>query len=235
MATGAVFTVMLVWDRQGLRLGLDIRQKLILTLYNGRKFASLGGGSMENKIYAIIGPHGSGKNSICEALMDLGVPYVKTSTNRSPTALDEDCRTVNFLSDTAFLKGDWIVKTHYKGAYYGIDKKEMLLSLRDHRISICKMDLNGVKQVRKMLNTALETIYIMSDYITLVDRMLKMGHTNDEMKYHLEYAEKNGEFETYKHVNYVVKNTSTLQVAINQVLAIMGLMHEAPRNVFKTL
>ena len=66
-------------------------------------------------------------------------------------------------------------------------------------------------------------LYIMVDYVTLVERMLMMKHTNDEIKYHIEYAESNGEFDTWKIANHVVKNIISFDSSVNQILAILGL------------
>ena len=75
----------------------------------------------------------------------------------------------------------------------------------------------------------------MTDYVALVDRMLRMGLRNDEIKYHLEYAEANKEFESYKFTNYVVKNTGKLRVTMEQVLAVMGLMTLPSQKEFNRL
>ncbi len=68
----------------------------------------------------------------------------------------------------------------------------------------------------------------MVDYVTLVGRMLTMGCTNDDIKYQLEYAESNKLFDTWKETTYVVKNTHDPHVALEQILALMGLMHLLP-------
>ncbi len=86
------------------------------------------------------------------------------------------------------------------------------------------LTINGVKQVSKLLTNNLETIFIMVDYVTLIDRMLKMGHNNVDMKYHLEYAENNGEFDNWKNTDYVIKNIKDQEKSLDQLMAIMGLI-----------
>ena len=54
--------------------------------------------------------------------------------------------------------------------------------------------------------------------------MLKMGHNNVDMKYHLEYAENNGEFDNWKNTNYVIKNIGDPEKSLDQLMAIMGLI-----------
>ena len=97
------------------------------------------------------------------------------------------------------------------------------------------LDTNGIKQLSKLLKNNLETIYVMVDYVALVERMLRMGHKNEEIKYHLEYAENNGEFDLWKISTYVVKNVQDPRSALNQVLSIMGLMQLAPKDKFQLM
>lgn len=190
---------------------------------------------MNNKIYALIGPYASGKATLIGKLIDLGITYIPTYTTRNPTSFDKNTRTLIFMSKSAFFKEDWIVKVTYKGDYYGILKRDMLGCLKNHKISVCMIDINGVKQVRKLLNNNLETVFLMVDYVALVDRMLRMGHSNTDMKYHLEYAETNGEFDNWKNSNHVIKNTSDINKSFSQLLSIMGLTVSAPKSVIEKL
>lgn len=190
---------------------------------------------MNNKIYILIGPHASGKSTILHKIKDMGIPVIPVYTTRMPTEADKNNTITKFLSKSAFSQKDWIVKSTYKGDYYGISKEEALISLKEHKISVTMTDINGLKQMRKLLNGNMESIFIMVDYVTLVERMLKMGHTNIDMKYHLEYAENNGEFENWKSVNHVIKNTTSPERAILQLLAIMGLTVAPSREVLANL
>ena len=99
----------------------------------------------------------------------------------------------------------------------------MLNALNSHRVCVTFLNSNGVKQLSKIFPKNLETIFIMADYVTLIDRMLKMGHNNMDMKYHLEYAENNGEFENWKITDHVIKNNGNGEKSFNQLMAIMGL------------
>lgn len=68
----------------------------------------------------------------------------------------------------------------------------------------------------------------MVDYVTLVDRMLHMNYSNEEIKYHLQYAENNKEFDNWKLTTHVIKNTGDLKQTLLQLLAIMNLLQPLP-------
>ena len=178
---------------------------------------------MANQIFALVGPYASGKNTLISKLMDLGVHYIPVYSTSDAMRLKKDKRLVNFVSKSAFAQGDWMVKVAYKGDYYGIKKQDMLDSIKSNRVSVTLLDQNGVKQLAKLMTAHLKTVYLMTDYVSLVDRMLRLGLNNTDMKYHLEYAESNNEFNFWKSADYIIKNTTDIDTAFNQLMAIMGL------------
>lgn len=183
--------------------------------------------AMTNKLYAFVGPHASGKSTLIKELIKLGVHYVPLYTTRTPEAvprnLDSDPELYRFLDKIDFFKQDFLVKTTYKGDYFGLLKKDILDSIQQYPNSVVIMDAQSLNQLAKLLKDSFESIYIMVDYVTLVERMLRMNHTNDEIKQHIEYAENNGEFDTWKTATYVVKNVISPDAALRQILAILGL------------
>ena len=190
---------------------------------------------MTNKIYALIGPHASGKTVLIDKLMQLGIHYIPLYTTRQPGKIDSDERFYRFVSKAEFFKQEFVVRVTYKGDYYGILKKDVLSALQEHKISLLMLEANGIKQLTRLLKENFETIFLMVDYLTLVERMIRLGHKNNEIKYHLEYAENNNEFDNWKNATHVVKIKSPNDpgTAFAQVLAIMGLMQLLPPEKLK--
>lgn len=183
---------------------------------------------MMNKIYAIIGPHASGKTAIINKLKTFGIPYIVSHTTRQPNGGEKDGQDYYFVTKEEFFKLDLVEKVTYKGQYYGITKSELLKQMQSSTITTVILEQNGCKQLKKLLGSRLESIYIMVDYVTMVERMLARNETNEEIKKNLEYAETNGEFATWKTTNHVVKNISSLTTTVNQILALMGRLIPRP-------
>ncbi len=183
---------------------------------------------MKNKLFALVGPHACGKSTIIQELIRLGVHYVPLYTTRSPESYVHNpvsaAKMYRFVDKIDFFKQEFLVKITYKGEYYGMMKNEILSALQNHENSVIISDVQGIKQLSKLLKDSFESIYIMVDYVTLVERMLRLKHNNDEIKYHIEYAESNGEFDTWKIANHVVKNIVSFDTTMNQVLAILRMM-----------
>ena len=193
---------------------------------------------MTNMIYALVGPHAAGKATLASQLISMGIHFIPTYTTydfpqlgrtRQKTKSAQLYRTV---SREEFSQLDLVVQFTHKGEFYGIRKDDILDALKEHTVSIMILENTGIKQLNKLIKKKLSTIYLMADYVTLIDRMLHMGYTNDEIKYHLQYAENNKEFDSWKVTTYVIKNTHELELSLAQLLSIMGLSTVIPQEQF---
>lgn len=192
---------------------------------------------MANKIYAFLGPHTSGKSTMVSQLMSMGVHYIPTVTTR---VFDDRYaykrRLYQTVKGDAYKQEKFIVNNTYQAQSYGLRKSEVLDAYQKHKISIALIhDVAGIKQLQKFINQDLVTIFLMIDDEVFVDRMLRAGCSNDEIRYYVETADETGEFEHWRDVDFVVKNTSTARAALEQILAIMGLVTLVPQSDFDNL
>ena len=191
----------------------------------------------KNTVYAFLGPMCSGKSTMVSQLMSMGIHYVPSIT----TKVFEDRfaykrRLFRTVSKEDYNAEKLVVSSNYQGSTFGLRKDEVLDSYRQHKISvIIMMDTDGIKQLAKFINQDLVTIYLMVNDEVFIERLLRAGCLNDEINYYMEYAEANKEFEKWKNANYVVKNTSSPRTALEQILAIMGLVTLVPQADFDKL
>ena len=192
---------------------------------------------MANKIYAFLGPHTSGKSTMVSQLMSMGIHYIPTVTTR---VFDDRYAYKRKIYQTVksdkYNQEKFIVNNNYQAHSYGLRKSEVLDAYQRHKVSVAIMhDVAGIKQLQKFINQDLVTIFLMIDDEVFVDRMLRAGCSNDEIRYYVETADETGEFEHWRDVDFVVKNTSTARVALEQILAIMGLVTLVPQTDFDNL
>ena len=194
---------------------------------------------MANKIYAFLGPHTSGKSTMVSQLMSMGIHYIPTVTTR---VFDDRYaykrRLYKTVSNDDYKKatGKFVVNNSYQANNYGLYRDDVFDAYQNHKVSVTIMhDPAAIKQLQKFINQDLVTIFLMIDDVVFVDRMLRAGCTNDEIRYYVETAEETGEFERWRDVDFVVKNTSTARVALEQILAIMGLVTLVPQADFDNL
>ena len=191
----------------------------------------------QNKVYALLGSHAAGKASMISQLVSMGVHYIPTVTTKY---FDDRYAYKRKLFQTvkpdAYEQEKLIVNTQYQGSSFGVRKSEVLDSYQQHKISVMlMMNSNGIKQLSKFINQDLVTIFLMINEEIFIERMLRAGCSNDEIKYFVEYADTNKEFEQWKDVNFVVKNTASPRVALEQILAIMGLVTLVPQEEFDNM
>ncbi len=191
----------------------------------------------QNKVFAFLGPHCSGKSTMVSQLMSMGVHYVPTITTKYfDDRYAYKRRLFRTVKPDEYSAEKFIVNNSYQGNSYGIRKADILQSYQQHKISMMiMMDTAGIKQLSKFINQDLVTIFLMINDEVFVERMLRGGCSNDEIKYYVEYADSNKEFEHWKDVDFVVKNTASARVALEQILAIMGLVTLVPQADFDKL
>jgi len=189
-----------------------------------------------SKLFILTGPHGAGKASLIEPLIKLGINYVPLYTTNADFKDTDPSRNIQkTVTAQEFNKHTYIASFTYLGAYYGIRKKDMTDALREHPINLAILDGNGVKQMRRLLRDNMVSIYLMTDYVCLIEHLLQIGYTNVEIKDLLQYYEKNHVFNGWKDADFVVKTTRGMQIALKQVLSIMGLTEMLPPEKLKNL
>ncbi len=191
----------------------------------------------QNKVYALLGSHASGKASMISQLVSMGVHYIPTVTTKY---FDDRYAYKRKLFQTvkpdAYAQEKFIVNTQYQGSSFGLRKSDVLDSYQQHKISVMlMMNSDGIKQLSKFINQDLVTIFLMINEEIFIERMLRAGCSNDEIKYFVEYADTSKEFDQWKDVNFVIKNTASPRVALEQILAIMGLVTLVPQEEFDNM
>ena len=191
----------------------------------------------KNKVYAFLGPHCSGKSTMVSQLMSMGIHYIPSITTRHfEERYAYKRKLYRTVSKEDYAAEKLIINSNYQGNSYGIRKEDVLQSYHDHKVSIMiMMDSSGIKQLTKFINQDLVTIFLMINDEAFVERLLRSGCLNDEINYYMEYAENNKEFEKWKLADYVVKNTASPRTALEQILAVMGLVTLVPQADFDKL
>lgn len=175
-----------------------------------------------NKVYALIGPPASGKTSLLKELAYYDVPEMVSHTTRKPRTGEVHGVHYYFVSKEDFQKNELIERVEYSGNLYGLSKSEVLDKVNRCPVSVVAVETQGLTQLKKLLANRLESIFIMADQDTVIGRMIERGDDNDVINRRLEYANTTGEFNQWQTANYVVKNTGSLEVAVRQILAIIG-------------
>ncbi len=191
----------------------------------------------QNKVYAFLGPMCSGKTTMVSQLMTMGIHYIPSVTTRVfEERFASKRRLFRTISKDDYNAEKLIISNSYQGSMFGFRKDDVLDAYRQRKVSIMiMMDVDGIRQLSKFINQDLVTIFLMINDESFVERLLRLGCSNEEINYYMEYAETNKEFEKWKAADYIVKNTSSPRSALEQILAIMGLVTPVSQSDFDKL
>lgn len=181
-----------------------------------------------SKIYAIIGPPASGKTAVIKALAPHGVAELISHTTRKPKPGEQHGVHYHFVSSDDFLKTDLVERVTYDDHFYGLSKAEIQHKTGPGKPAVVAVDQRGLDQLRRVLGDRVRSIFLLVDEETILDRAILAGDPPEVLRHRLDYAKAAGEFDNWRQSDFVVKNTATLDLAVNQILAIIGLLAPPP-------
>jgi len=166
-----------------------------------------------NKIFCLVGPSGAGKDTIKKAV---GLPYIISYRTRPKRKNEKEGIDGYFISVKQFKEFDklnlWIAKTEYpegSGNYYGITAAE-LEPLKDSPL-LYVVDYTGVITLKESLRNTKEfsseqviSIFIHSDEIELVNRMIDQGRDTKEIEKRIKQF--TDDLKVANQCDYIVKN-----------------------------
>jgi guanylate kinase len=157
-------------------------------------------------LITISSPSGGGKSTITQKILKSSRRFAKSisATTRSPRITEIDGRDYYFLSieefkakitNNEFLEWEEV----YKGVFYGTLNSEIQRIVKNCKIPILTIDINGALELKKKLNNNLLTIFLDVPNIEILENRLKYRATEtatelqkrlDRAKYELSFKNK---------------------------------------------
>lgn len=172
----------------------------------------------------ISSPSGGGKTTIVNELLkrDKKLSRVITATTRAPRTGEVDGEDYHFWPARRFenavknkLMAEW-AKVHVD--YYGIPKASIDTVMKNKRIPVLVIDVQGAKTIRKTYKDAISIFIAPPSMAVLKKRIAARGDGTKDIKVRMESAKK--EMAQIKFYDYLAIN-DILEVAVQQCLAII--------------
>ncbi|GAA0722743.1 guanylate kinase [Clostridium malenominatum] len=175
-------------------------------------------------LIVISGPSGTGKGTICKALVHRKDYFVSISaTTRNPRVGEVDGESYYFLTKEDFIdrinKDDFLEHAEVYGNYYGTPKSKVLETIESGKDVILEIDIQGALKVKENYPNGVFIFILPPSMEELKNRITKRGtETEESLMTRFKCA--------YKEINYISKYNyavvnDTVEEAVNKIESIV--------------
>ena len=159
-----------------------------------------------NKLYAVLGPSGSGKSSLVEyAKKKTDIEEITSHTTRDMREGETEGNPYYFITEEEFNDIDFIEEVEYANNKYGISHKEVNDKLSNDKNLLVIVDIEGVNQLKYIYGDIVEIIYVYATPYECRERLEK-SRGIDEASFRLSNALLNDEFNNHNIADYIIRN-----------------------------
>lgn len=189
----------------------------------------------KGSLIVISSPSGAGKTTITKKLVSAKKNIVLSIsvTTRKPRINEVNKKDYFFVSKKKFneliKKNSFLEYAKVFDNYYGTLKKNILINIKQNKITILDIDWQGARQIKKKLAKYTSTIFILPPSIKeLKNRLLKREKNYQFIKKRMSKAKK--EIMHWKEYDYVVVNDN-LTKCLNTIRSIIKSLNNKPINL----
>lgn len=153
-----------------------------------------------------MGASGSGKTTIGQYLISLGIPEIISHTTRKIRKGEKHGVTYYFVTKEEFDRIEKIEEVTYNGNHYCISKNEIEKKLGNNNKVFVICDVNGMRQLKKFYPKEVVVIYIYTSFEEMERRMRLRGDSEESIRKRLEYAKETNELDNGKYADFIVRN-----------------------------
>ncbi|WP_202081341.1 guanylate kinase [Caldalkalibacillus salinus] len=148
---------------------------------------------MEGRALLFVGPDGSGRFTLAEAIgVTLGIPRVVSFTTRERRPKETEGNEYHFVSQSEFnamrADNEFIEVVESDGYFYGIRKEDCQKLLDDHDSFFAILSPAGCEIFKQEFSKTL-TIFVHADKDTVIQRQIERGDDKDTVDRHLKHYE----------------------------------------------
>jgi guanylate kinase len=172
-------------------------------------------------IVVISSPSGTGKTTICHRLIKRHKDFIfsVSATTRPPRKKEKNGVDYYFLTDEQFnrmlKRNEFAEWANVFGYRYGTGKSELGKALKNNRVLLCDVDIQGGMSIKKKYKNAV-SIFVIPPSLTELKRRLFKRRTESPSQKKLRLKTAIKELSFWKHYDYIVLNDD-LKTATDEV------------------
>lgn len=145
--------------------------------------AMSGAGNPAGLAVVISGPSGAGKTSICKRLVErYGYDMSVSATTRPPRTAEQEAVEYHFISRKEFesrvARGEFLEHSEHFDNLYGTPRAPVERALREERVILLEIDVNGAQQVMDKLPEAF-CVFVTAPGGAALEQRLRGRHSED--------------------------------------------------------
>jgi guanylate kinase len=172
-------------------------------------------------IVVISSPSGTGKTTICHRLIKRNTDFVfsVSATTRPPRTKEKNGVDYYFLTDQQFnrmlKRNEFAEWASVFGFRYGTGKSELGKALKNNRVLLCDVDIQGGMSIKRKYKNAV-SIFVIPPSLTELKKRLFRRRTESPSQKKLRLKTAIKELSFWRHYDYVVLNDD-LKIATDEV------------------
>jgi guanylate kinase len=183
----------------------------------------------------VAGPSGVGKTTLCRRVLDVekDVRRCVTTTTRPPRAEEKEGVERHFVSHSEFLKmikqGAFIEHAEVHGQLYGASLEAVYAAMKDGRVMLMDVDVQGVVTWQKALGDRCVTIFVLPPSVEKLEERLASRQTETGSEFQLRMKNAIKELRQASLCDYIIINAHLLDTVEHLRGIIQAERHRASR------
>lgn len=144
-------------------------------------------------IIILVGPSGSGKDTIGYGLQEEGIPQLVSFTTREIRDGEKHGVDYYYVDKEDMSSLELVESTEYSGNSYGLLKEEVEKSLKNNKHVYFIANADGTQQIKDMYPEEVIVFWLKIDLKTMRSRMIQRGDSEESVQKRLLFAKETGE------------------------------------------